>query len=41
MILFPSIIFHILIFGSLALTGAGFCALLILLWRDKRDRSIW
>ncbi len=41
MILFPLILFQILIYGALLLTGTGFAILLFLLWKDTRSRSIW
>ena len=41
MILFPVTVVKLLIHGALLLTGLGVLTLLYLLYRDKKNRSIW
>lgn len=41
MIFFPPLLVLILIYGALILTGLGLITLLVLLWRDARNKTIW
>ena len=40
-LVFPELIFKSIIYGSLLLTGAGMITLLVLIWKDFKNGSIW
>lgn len=41
LLLFPQWIFSAIIYGSLILTGAGLITLIVLIWKDYKNGSIW